>query len=420
MEFLMHFLKGYVQIHVYGYSPERFFNLCGKRGIFLWNIEKQEEGYTLCLHKKAFFSLRPIVRKTGTHVRVLKRYGMPFLFPGIRRRWLFGVGLIFAFLFWVLSSFYVWSIHVEGNQMLTDDVVEDFLQMQGVYVSMPKKQLQIPQLEKSLRDQFSQITWTSLQLDGTRLTVYLKENQYYAQEQTQKETQTVYPDGANLVSDMDATVVSIITRAGDPKVKAGDTVEKGQILVGGQVTIKGDDESIKGVRYFTADADVILQGVLPYHTSLSYEYTEKVFSGQNNRRSFLQIGNREIVLGLCGQPYLYEDIITEKSQITLMKGVSFPIFYGHSQHFEYVPTERRYTDAQMQEKLSVQFNKFLETLQEKGVQIIAKDVKINKTGSMGILQAEIALQKKASTLQAISPQVDNESIIRESLENNGE
>ena len=63
MEFLMHFLKGYVRIWVYGYSPERFLNLCANRGIFLWNIEKQEEGYTLCLHKKAFFALKPIVKK---------------------------------------------------------------------------------------------------------------------------------------------------------------------------------------------------------------------------------------------------------------------------------------------------------------------------------------------------------------------
>ena len=95
MELLMHFLKGYVRIWVYGYSPERFLNVCANRGIFLWDIEKQEEGYILCLHKKAFFALKPIVKKTGTRVSVLHRYGLPFLFPGIRRRWLFVAGFFF-------------------------------------------------------------------------------------------------------------------------------------------------------------------------------------------------------------------------------------------------------------------------------------------------------------------------------------
>ena len=419
MEFLMHFLKGYVQIHVSGYSPERFLNLCGNRGIFLWDIQKQEDGYTLCLHKKAFFALRPIVRKTGTRVRVLKRCGMPFLFPGIKRRWLFLAGLILTFVFWIVSSFFVWSVHVEGNLLLTDDMVEDYLKTQGVTISMPKKELHIAQLEKSIREEFPQIIWTSLQLDGTRLTVYVKENQYYGQEQQPEETGKVYPNGANLVADMDATVVSIITRAGEPKVKAGDVVEKGQILVGGEVLIRGDDETVKGVRYYTADADVVLQGVLPYQTSLSYDYTEKVFSGRNTRKYFLQFGTKQIVLGKPGAPYLYADVITEKQQITLMKGVEFPVFYGHSQYFEYMPAESRYTDVRMKEKLSGAFDKFMETLEEKGVQIIAKDVKIKKTGSMGILQAEIALQKTATTLQEISPVAEG-SMEPENLDNNGD
>ena len=420
MELLMHFLKGYVRIWVYGYSPERFLNLCANRGIFLWDIEKQEEGYILCLHKKAFFALKPIVKKTGTRVRVLHRYGLPFLFPGIRRRWLFVAGFFLTFIFWMIASFFVWSVHVEGNLMLTDDVVEDYLKKQGVYVSMPKKQLHIAELEKNIREEFPQIIWTSLQLDGTRLTVYVKENQYYGQEQQPEEEVTEFPHGADLVADMDATVVSIITRTGTPQVKAGDVVEKGQILVGGQVTILGDDETVKGVRYYKADADVILQGVVPFQISQPYEYTEKVFSGRNTRKRFLQIGTREILLGLPGNPYLCGDIITEKKRITLMKGVTFPIYYGHSQYFEYVPTESRYTDSQMKEKLSGSFDKFMETLQEKGVQIIAKDVKIKKTETVGILEAELAVQKKADTLQAIIPAADEESIGTVSLEDNGE
>ena len=62
----------------------------------------------------------------------------------------------------------------------------------------------------------------------------------------------------------------------------------------------------------------------------------------------------------------------------------------------------------------------METLQEKGVQIIAKDVKIKKTETVGILEAELAVQKKADTLQAIIPAADEESIGTVSLEDNGE
>ena len=35
---IIRYLKGYVKIRVWGYSPERFMNLCTNRGIFLWGL----------------------------------------------------------------------------------------------------------------------------------------------------------------------------------------------------------------------------------------------------------------------------------------------------------------------------------------------------------------------------------------------
>jgi len=400
MEFLIHFLKGYVRVQVYGYSPERFLNLCSNHGILLWDIEKSEDGYNLCLHKKAFFALKPILKKTGTRVRILQRYGFPFTFPKMKKRWLFIAGCLFAFLFWCVTSHFIWSIDVEGNEMLTDDMVEDFLASQGVYVSMSKKALEIEQLEQNLRDHFEQITWTSLQLTGTKLTVYLKENQYYGQS-AEVEKPQVYEHGADLVADLDGEVASIITRAGEPKVKAGDTVVKGQVLVSGTVPIYDDDGNVKSVRYYTADADVILQGVIPFETKLNYVHTEKVFTGKNCRVSFLQIGKHLIEFDFWQEKYLHADVITENTQLSLMEGVDFPVFFGHSQYFEYLPTELYYTDEEMREQLSAEFVKFMENLREKGVQIIAKDAKIRKNGDVGFLSGEIAVKQKATTLQAI-------------------
>ncbi len=37
------YLKGYVCIRVWGYSPERFMNLCSNHDILLWNIENHGE-----------------------------------------------------------------------------------------------------------------------------------------------------------------------------------------------------------------------------------------------------------------------------------------------------------------------------------------------------------------------------------------
>ena len=60
------YLRGYLRIRVWGFSPERFMNLCSNKGILLWNITRQGDAYEMCIDIKGFRQLRPIVRKTGT------------------------------------------------------------------------------------------------------------------------------------------------------------------------------------------------------------------------------------------------------------------------------------------------------------------------------------------------------------------
>ena len=88
--------KGVVRIQIKGEQTERFLNLCGKRGICIWNLKCQEEKIlegTICAGD--FFRLGPIHRKTKVKVHIL----------GI---------LLCIFLLWFFSS-RIWYIQVEGN-----------------------------------------------------------------------------------------------------------------------------------------------------------------------------------------------------------------------------------------------------------------------------------------------------------------
>ncbi len=80
IEFLK-YIRGYLRIRVSGFSPERFMNLCSNKGILLWKIVKEGDVYYMNINLKGFRALRPIVRKTGTRVAVLERYGLPFFCP---------------------------------------------------------------------------------------------------------------------------------------------------------------------------------------------------------------------------------------------------------------------------------------------------------------------------------------------------
>ena len=104
---LLKYIRGYLRIRVSGFSPERFMNLCSNKGILLSNIVREGDVYYMNINLKGFWALRPIVRKTGTRVVVLQRYGLPFFLPKLLKRKVFVGGLVFAVAFWLWSSLFI-------------------------------------------------------------------------------------------------------------------------------------------------------------------------------------------------------------------------------------------------------------------------------------------------------------------------
>ena len=100
-------LRGYVKIIVWGFAPQRFINLCSNKGILLWNIEKQDDVYIMCVSLESFYRLRSIARKTKVRVVISERYGLPFFLPKLMRRKIFVAGLFLAVSFWMWSSLYI-------------------------------------------------------------------------------------------------------------------------------------------------------------------------------------------------------------------------------------------------------------------------------------------------------------------------
>ena len=74
---------------------------------------------------------------------------------------------------------------------------------------------------------------------------------------------------------------------------------------------------------------------------------------------------------------LYETAV-EKHQVVLLDNIYLPVYYGSIDRKEYYTKYFTYTDEEMKNKLYEDFEKFISGLEEKGVQIIEKDVKIEE------------------------------------------
>ncbi|MGN0377774.1 MAG: sporulation protein YqfD, partial [Suilimivivens sp.] len=133
---IIRFLKGYLSIKVWGFSTERFINLCGNYNILLWNIVNHGDYYTMYISLKGFYKLKSITRKTGTRVVITSRYGLPFLTMRMKKRKIFLAGFFFSVLFWIWMSGFIWNVEVQGNYYVTDEVFHDFLMKNGIEAGM--------------------------------------------------------------------------------------------------------------------------------------------------------------------------------------------------------------------------------------------------------------------------------------------
>ena len=385
IEFLK-YLKGYLRIRVWGFSPERFMNLCSNKGILLWDIVREGDVYFMCINLKGFWALRPIVKKTGTRVAVLERYGLPFFLPKLLKRKVFVAGLFLAVAFWLWSSRYVWRIELSGNYQITRDVFDSFLEAHNVVIGMNKDDLDIEELEKELRRQFPQITWASAKLTGTKLVVDIKENDAPIIIEESKTT-----EGKDLVSEYSGVVVSMIVRSGVPTVSIGDTVEEGTVLVEGKIPIYNDDATIREYHYVDADADIVLEYTATFQDYLPFDYVKKVYTGREKKSHYLRLGSRQIQLPK-GRPYLVYDSLIRESIPLIFEKLSIPVALGTYTYREYQNTEFQYTLEEAKSALNEKLMAFLTSLEEKGVQIIEKNVKIDTNSGQWILSGEFLVQ----------------------------
>jgi len=401
------YCKGYLHIKVWGFSTERFMNLCSNHNILLWNIKNHGEYYTMCISLKGFYELKTITRKTGTKVAITKRCGLPFFSKRMLKRKIFIAGLLGSFIFLQWIGNYILTIEINGNYFVTEDVFVDFLNEYGIDEGIKKKDVDIARLEKAIRNEYEIITWTSVQMNGNKLIIHIKENDLIQNKNIEKETKNE-TEGYHLVADKDGVIVDMVTRNGVPKVKIGDEVKAGDILVEGCIPIYQEDTTVKRYEYCKADADVQIKSTLSVSETLKETYEQKIYTGKKKERGYLIINNKQIMIPILGNQYEQYDVLEEIEQLELLDGYEIPIFYGKKCIREYMLQKKIFTKEEVKEIFEKKVQKFIQTLDEKGVQIIEKNVTINKNKGIWNLKVDFVVTQKAETMQKVMAIENNE------------
>ena len=154
---MIRYIKGYVQIRVIGYSAERFLNACSHRGIYIWGLRPSNGVYEMYMSVDGFRKLKPIIKKTGTRVVVVRRFGLPFFLHRYRKRKLFFIGAFSSVALIYILSLFIWDIDIEGNLSQTDENILEFLQTKEVEHGMKKSSVDCDRIVKDMRKEYDGI-----------------------------------------------------------------------------------------------------------------------------------------------------------------------------------------------------------------------------------------------------------------------
>ena len=377
---LWNYIRGYVIIVVEGYFLEKFVNICTRRQILLFDISRQKNSkMTLKVSIKGFRMLRPIAKKTGCRVRILKKHGLPFLINRYRGRKTFLLGAaLFVVLFYIMTSF-VWTIEITGNEKIETQLIIEKLASMGVKPGVLKYRINSEKVADRIIMDVNGLSYVSVVVRGTKVKVEVAEG-------VDVPPMVPLSEPCDIVAGKDGVIKSIVVKAGQAAVKEGDTVKKGQILVSGNVPIKNMENNPRMVH---AIGNILARTWYESTQPVELRVVEKIRTGRKKDNISLFLFSKKINLFNKKVSYSnYERVETEKflsigENLVLPFGAVIETYYENQIIEADVSLEEAKENA-----ANAAYRKALEDIPE-GAQIVDRRIEFIETQNGDIIAAVI-------------------------------
>lgn len=283
-------------------------NMCRHHGIDLWQVEKGEV-FSFSLYVKDYKKISSIVKKTGIRPHIEKKIGMPFFLHWLVKNWTFSSGFLFFLLLLTIMSSYVWEISFQGQSTYTKETLLKTVNEMGVHRGMKRSRLFCDEIEKNIRERYSDISWVSAEEKGSRLVISIKEAEKLVPRQSEEMP-------CHLVAKEDGVVRKIAVNRGVSVVKKGQKVKKGQILIEGIVPITDDSNEVIEKTPVAAKGTVELYVEKEIKEQVSVKKKVKQYTGKKIKLYEWQVGAKSISLKnpfkRFNNSYKYDIISTKK------------------------------------------------------------------------------------------------------------
>lgn len=327
-------LKGYLAVRVSGKRLERLLNLAVGQGMKLWDIRRfDQENGRFFIRLEDYFRLRPLLRKTGCRVRIVRRVGLPFLLHKMKKRSTFFTGAAFFVLALILFSHMVWHVEVVGNEEIPEENVLEAAQKIGIKKGTFTFRLPSAEtVQDRLLTDLPRATWIGFEVKGTKAIIRVVEKT------VPEKTEELNP--RHLIASKKAIIQKLLVEQGRPVVRVNQWVNKGQILVSG---FMGNEQNYKVV---PAKGKVF--GEVWYETEVTVPLMQRPskYTGEQISRYSLLFGNYAIRLTGYGElPFQIFETHTEKQYLSVGR-YRLPLGWKKEDFFEATVDGEKLTEEQ--------------------------------------------------------------------------
>lgn len=326
------YILGYIRVTVEGYYIERFINICISNKILIWNIKREKGGIKLFLNVgiNDFKKIGQIAKKTKCKIKISKKRGLPFLLNRYKKRKIFGVFLIILIMLIMMSSNYIWNIEIqiENNEQL--DGIKQELVEAGLEVGKNKNKIKTSEIIQQIRLKRKDVSWIGIELKGTNAIVkivkakeapeIIKENDY-----------------TNIVAKRSGIITKIVAQNGTAKVKVGDTVQEGTVLIEGTMTGKYTD-----IRYVHSIGEVEAKVWYSETKRIYYINGEKEYTKNEENKYSIKINNFRINFYKTLSNFKIYDTIETEKKAKIFSNLYLPISLIKTTNKEQINIEKKY------------------------------------------------------------------------------
>ena len=310
----VNYLRGQTVLEVSCAAPERVVNLCSANGVPFWNVvwlTGERLRFTTTRDGEKY--LKTLVGQLDAEVSVVRRSGAPELWRRVKRRYvLLGAAAVLPLVLAVCAG-RIGGFEVSGNDAVSTPEILQALERCGVAVGTRGVGLDQDDLRNRVLPLLPDVVYLAVNVRGFTAHVQVVER-------TRPPHLYRDSDVQNVVAARDGLITKIEALDGVTCVQVGDTVQAGQVLLGGVA------DSPRGCRYMRAHGRIRARTWYCWTVPVPLDVCEKTGEEGAVTRVAVDIGRQRIKLYAGGSVLPVDcDKITEYRGLRLPFGLRLPV-----------------------------------------------------------------------------------------------